>query len=1233
MTVEIANTELNHSFNTWRLNTNFAATVISNNAVTVWREGSANRGGLATGNGHVYGTFSANSLRTPLLKGGNTINSRGLVIASNTSINATSIMLSGNTEIGHGNVIIDISGSEVFHQGDVSRIRITGSSEKEVMFSRGNDSFTFRRITLKDLSDLSSNSSNIILSAANSTFSDNGDSPKLRFAGAAGLTDKVDIFLAADATNGDSDLYVKLVDNVGDSAFVIADAANNRVAYITSDGNLFAADVQVNALTANGNILPGTDDTYDLGSSSNQWNDLYIDGVANIDELSVSTTAGEGVATSLIPKTDATSDLGSASYKWNTLYAEAITLDGNATIAGDLSVDGTSALNGATVTTLTANGTATFNGDVVLGDASTDTITVKGNFANVSVDGAAVFNGTTTFNNTMYINGNVVMGDQITDTFTALANTDLQGNVKLGNASADEITILGQVDSNIIPVVDNGTGHYNLGGNNDRWHGMYANNVYANNIYTDNDIEVAGDLTVAGNINLNTGAAIAAPDGLFSNELTVTGTTNLNGTTNLGNATGDNINVIGSINSDIIPVALEQHNLGSTSSKWQQIYANNVTVGVDVSIGRDLTVADNLTVTNAVDFNGALDVSGKISNDGTELFSAAGVLNVTNTIDNDAITNDMLANPSISVEVTDGATVLADDTKNLGDGIQLDSGEGLSWTSAANGAYVISGENASTSNKGIASFSSDNFSLSSGAVSIKDGGIASAELADTGVTAGQFGSATSVPVITVNAKGQITARSTATVAGVNGLTYTQSNNNIRVSTATGTTYDDVIHPATTTSGTGRGVASFDSGDFSLSSGHVSLKNATTGAVLAINGTTNEVNVSRTNGTVTVGLPDDVTIAGQLNVGENIVVTGNLTVQGTTTTLNTETINLADNLIILNSDKTSAPTNGETGGIEIERGSGTNVQLRWNETSDRWEFTNNGSNFYNIPISTEYDKYTSWTIRDGDSSTYTITSGDTLQIAEGTNIDSNFTADDVLTISHKTPTGATAGAKGSSGVASITTDSQGHVTAVTTATYDNYDSWTAKSTDTSETITVSSTNTVEWSGNNGITTNVVNGDQIDIKLDSDLRGHAWQIGRDNNDSYVINTTNHSWYLDGVLDMRLENDGDLHVDGDVIADSTVTSSDIKLKENVEMVEDALNKVLSLKGVEFNWKKDGSRGAGVIAQDVEQVLPQAVKETTDMNTGEEYKTVNYDSLHALLIESIRELKAEIDELKKNK
>ncbi len=151
----------------------------------------------------------------------------------------------------------------------------------------------------------------------------------------------------------------------------------------------------------------------------------------------------------------------------------------------------------------------------------------------------------------------------------------------------------------------------------------------------------------------------------------------------------------------------------------------------------------------------------------------------------------------------------------------------------------------------------------------------------------------------------------------------------------------------------------------------------------------------------------------------------------------------------------------------------------------------------------------------------------------------------------------------------------------------------------------------------------------FSVESDLRSEVQYIGQDTNDYYYVNTTSHDWYLDGVLDMRLENDGDLHADGDVIAYSTTTASDRKLKDNITTVEDALDKVKQLNGVEFTWKKDGKKSAGVIAQDVEKVLPQAVKIVKDLNSNDEYKTVKYDALISILVESIKELSARVEEL----
>jgi len=125
----------------------------------------------------------------------------------------------------------------------------------------------------------------------------------------------------------------------------------------------------------------------------------------------------------------------------------------------------------------------------------------------------------------------------------------------------------------------------------------------------------------------------------------------------------------------------------------------------------------------------------------------------------------------------------------------------------------------------------------------------------------------------------------------------------------------------------------------------------------------------------------------------------------------------------------------------------------------------------------------------------------------------------------------------------------------------------------------------------------------------------------------------FHVSAVERLRLESDGDLHADGDVIAYST-TVSDQRLKDDVETIETALDKVGNLRGVTYTWNagsRAGQRDYGVIAQEVEQVIPEIVREKEmALIDGETYKTVDYEKLTAVLIEAVKELKAEVDALK---
>jgi hypothetical protein len=96
----------------------------------------------------------------------------------------------------------------------------------------------------------------------------------------------------------------------------------------------------------------------------------------------------------------------------------------------------------------------------------------------------------------------------------------------------------------------------------------------------------------------------------------------------------------------------------------------------------------------------------------------------------------------------------------------------------------------------------------------------------------------------------------------------------------------------------------------------------------------------------------------------------------------------------------------------------------------------------------------------------------------------------------------------------------------------------------------------------------------------------------------------------------------VDGDVVA-----YSDRRTKENIKTIENSLDKVLSLRGVSYNRidESDKAPKIGVIAQEVQEILPEVVFKQEDGMLG-----VSYGNIVGVLIEAIKELKAEIDELK---
>ena len=139
-------------------------------------------------------------------------------------------------------------------------------------------------------------------------------------------------------------------------------------------------------------------------------------------------------------------------------------------------------------------------------------------------------------------------------------------------------------------------------------------------------------------------------------------------------------------------------------------------------------------------------------------------------------------------------------------------------------------------------------------------------------------------------------------------------------------------------------------------------------------------------------------------------------------------------------------------------------------------------------------------------------------------------------------------------------------------------------------------------------------------------------------FYIQTTNSLFFRNynngsGNDLITFDNGGNIVAEGNITAYGSV--SDERLKENIEVIDNAIDKVNQLKGVTFNYKKDGKVGTGLIAQDLEKVLPEAVYTAQALGDHlkdekqEEHLAINYGNTVGLLVEAIKELSAKIEKL----
>jgi hypothetical protein len=125
------------------------------------------------------------------------------------------------------------------------------------------------------------------------------------------------------------------------------------------------------------------------------------------------------------------------------------------------------------------------------------------------------------------------------------------------------------------------------------------------------------------------------------------------------------------------------------------------------------------------------------------------------------------------------------------------------------------------------------------------------------------------------------------------------------------------------------------------------------------------------------------------------------------------------------------------------------------------------------------------------------------------------------------------------------------------------------------------------------------------------------------STAADATDFTYRIDNVSDGNLSFSGSLSVTGVITCTDLNTTSDIILKQNIQTVENALDIVNDLRGVKFEWKENNKPSFGVVAQELQEVLPELV-------TNTDPKTVNYNGIIGVLIEAIKEQQRQIEDLR---
>lgn len=487
--------------------------------------------------------------------------------------------------------------------------------------------------------------------------------------------------------------------------------------------------------------------------------------------------------------------------------------------------------------------------------------------------------------------------------------------------------------------------------------------------------DISGNAAVTGKLSVNSAAS-------FANTVGIEGALTVNNSITLGNNSNQTLTVTAGLASNLIPSTTNVVALGSSSKLFKELHLSdtlfvggNTSINGTLVVNNDVTIGNSTTQTLTVVAGLAANLLPSSNNTVSlgsdtkrfkDLYLSSGTLYVGNVSLSDTA-NELALNANLAVDSTHAVRV--------GEIAVINS------TAISVGANVTA--NATTIKVGDTTINTGVVSLGGRIVANGSSGTAGHFLRTGGSGANAYYSGITLGTDT---DGDYVATITAGIGLVGSANGEGSTPTIAVVANNGIIANDFgvfvrAGDAISVNATGVHVVSGDGLTTNSSAVYVNANNgivanasglfvkAGTGVVVNSEGvhigqaigTTSDVQFANITATGTANLAyanivNNAFIGGTLTVGNNVTISGNLIVTGDTTYVNTTVLAVSDNKVLLNADLGAvAPT--ESAGIEVNRGTSANVFLQYNETQDRWEFTNDGSNYHNLPLSSEYNNYT------------------------------------------------------------------------------------------------------------------------------------------------------------------------------------------------------------------------------------------------------------------------------------